>query len=147
MAHGEMIGLDHIVWAAGVFDATATCAVWQVKDYRDGEWRWRVSLYIDEATAAAWQRVTGFALRRDRARRWTVLGADAYEVMAQLLPYLQVRHEEAAATMRTIVTRGRGGCAIVRAERGRMRDRIAESRDGALMDGIEADWDVSEGRP
>jgi len=28
-----------------------------------------------------------------------------------------------------------------------MRDRIAESRDGALMDGIEADWDVSEGRP
>jgi hypothetical protein len=124
-----MIGFDAIVWAAGVFDAAGRCSVWQ-QTRGDCDWRWRVSLYIDEAMAVEWGRAVGCELRRDRARRWTVRGAEAYDVLARLLPYLRMRREEMIAAQRVLVTRvtRRETFGAVDKERGRMRDHIRYSR-------------------
>lgn len=132
MAHARTprtaLGFEPIVWAAGVFDVAGTCATWEVA--ATGAWRWRISLYIDEPTAAAWQRAVGVTLHRDRVRRWTVRAEDGYDLVARLLPYLQVRHDEASALLRTIVMRGRGRVTVVDEYRSTMRDQIRDARTG-----------------
>lgn len=117
----EPIGFQATVWCAGVFDACGVCAVWQPRD-EPGP-RWRLSIYCDEKVAARWAAALGVRIRRDRATRWTVPGMDAYTALARLLPYLQVRYEEASALHRILVTYGKRGDAVTE-YRSKMTGRI-----------------------
>jgi len=99
--------IDPDSWLAGVMDGGARLDLWESGR---GRWNWRMTITMDERTAAMFERLSSVKLRRIGVARYTVVPTDALPLLARVMPRMISLHEEAGVIYRYLLTRaGRTG--------------------------------------